>query len=353
MNQRKSDNLEKSSVEPVLEEGRIAQRAARRMERRAKAKEETIDNAFTRSLDALKAEDLKKQPRRKRHRRGFTVTQWIALGLCALVFIYAGVEVSETLFEYAEGQRQYDELRAIFYADTSADDYLPEPWPAVGAADWETSKQLAALQDEENPFASAAQSELDFQVILARLSKLKSLNADTYGWIKITGTDVDYPVMQGADNNFYLRRSFYKTPLNSGSIFVDSACSSPDENYNTVIYGHNMKDGTMFHSLFNLENESYFNSAEIRLMTPNGVYVYEVYSVHRPHETEQFFHTEFNPASYAEFVAWTKEQSLMDNSAISVTSSDKIITLSTCVSTTNEEPYRFVVHGVLRAIVTS
>ncbi|MBQ2730781.1 MAG: class B sortase [Clostridia bacterium] len=345
--------FEKDQASPISDESKIAQRRAKDGVRLARKKTQKAATVLTESLDRLTEEDFSVRPKRKKTSRGFTVTQWIVLGLCLLVFLFSGYKFAGNLLEYAEAKKQYDELKEIFYSEGNSGDYLAEPSLAPSTPDLLSSMQTSAADAAANNSVSGMGDEENYQVILARLAKLKSLNEDTYGWLKVSGTDVDYPVVQGEDNDYYLRRSFYRSYLNSGSIFVDSNCKSLSENRNTVIYGHNMKDGTMFHSLHNLNNQNYFESAEIRLMTTEGIYVYDVYSVHQPHEMDRFFYTEFTDAEWREFLDWTKKQSFFPNSDVSLSRDDKIITLSTCVSTTQEEAYRFVVHGVLREVLTA
>lgn len=352
-NENRLQGVASPAQDSPIDPASIAHRRAVDGIRRKKRVKQTPVTPLTESLDRLKAEDFTKQGKRKKSSRGFTVTQWVLLGVCGAVFAFSLWRVAANLFEYAEAQRQYEELKELFYSASTGGDYLPEPSLAPSTPDLTTSMQQNAADKQQNSILSGFGTEENYSVIQARLKKLKSLNADTYGWLTVSGTDVDYPVVQGPDNDYYLRRSFYQSTLNAGSIFVDASCSTPAESRNTVIYGHNMKDGTMFHSLHNLKNQTYFDAAEIRLMTENGVFVYEVYSVHQPHETAQFFYTDFTDVTWQEFLDWTKAQSLFDNSNVSLSSSDKVITLSTCVSTTTEEPYRFVVHGVLRKVIRS
>ena len=349
-NLQNTPNTPEERTPVTIDEASIAQRRASDGSRIARKKKTVEKTPLVTSLDALTEKDFSKKSKCKKTSRSFTVGQWVILGLCAAVFIFSGFKFAGNLFEYAEAKKQYDELKEIFYSAMTSGDYLAEPLPAVSTPDLLSSMQTSAADKEQNATLGAMGDEDNFQLILARLTKLKSLNSDTYGWLRVSGTDVDYPVVQGKDNDYYLRRSFYKSYLNSGSIFVDAACGSPAESRNVVIYGHNMKDGTMFHSLHNLNNQTYFDAAEIRLMTEDGIYIYEVYSVHRPHEMDKFFYTEFNDAEWQEFLNWTKMQSFFPNSDVSLSPSDKVITLSTCVSTTNKEPYRFVVHGVLREV---
>lgn len=343
---------EDEDVPYEIDPASIAQRRAQDGVRKTRKQKQELKTPLTESLDELTAEDFSVRPKRKKSSRGFTATQWVVLALCLSVFVFSGYKVAGNLLEYAEAKKQYDELKEIFYSSLALSDQLVEPLPAPSTPDLLSSMQTSGADVDFNTTLSDLGEEENYQVILARLAKLKSLNDDTYGWLTVSGTDVDYPVVQGDDNEYYLYHSFYKNYLNSGSIFVDASCLSPLENRNTVIYGHNMKDGTMFRSLHRLKDQTYFDSAEIRLMTPEGIYVYEVYSVHQPHEMDRFFYTDFTDATWQEFLDWTKAQSFFENDDVQLSVSDRVITLSTCVSQ-NERSYRLAVHGVLRRIITA
>ena len=329
---------------------KIAQRRAMDGVRRARRAPEKFQTPLTESLDKLTPDDFQNKGRKKPVRRGFTVTQWIALGLCLAVFVFAAYKVIVDLLDYAEAQKEYNALAELFYQGIGEGDTLAKT--NVGATTTDLLTSMESPSEDENTLLSGGGTD-NYPVIKARLQKLKAMNADTYGWIYVSGTSIDYPVMQSYSNDYYLRRGFYGNFLNSGSIFADSSCSSPKENRNTVLYGHNMKDGTMFHTLHNLKNRQYFDNAEIRLMTEEGIFVYEVYSVHVPKETDMFFHTSFNEAGWKEFLRWTQADSMFQKQDIELNPNDRVITLSTCTSTTTEEPYRFVVHGVLRKIIDS
>lgn len=335
---------------PEIPVEKIAQRRAVSGVRRARRAPEKPSTPLTESLERLTQDDFGNKGRRKPKRRGFTVTQWIALSLCLAVFLFAAYKVIVDLFDYAEAQKEYSALAELFYHGVGADDTLVKPLPGPTTMDLLTAMETPV--EEESSLLPGTPSD-SYPIIKARLQKLKALNPDTYGWLYVSGTSIDYPVVQSSSNDYYLRRGFYGNFLNSGSIFADSTCSLPSENRNTVIYGHNMKDGTMFHTLHNLKNRQYFDSAEIRLMTEEGIFVYEVYSVHVPKESDMFFHTSFNDAGWREFLRWTKEDSVFVRQDLELKETDRVITLSTCTNTTTEEPYRFVVHGVLRRIIAS
>lgn len=89
---------------------------------------------------------------------------------------------------------------------------------------------------------------------------LAGINPEIVGWIRIPDTQVDYPLVQGTDNQFYLSHDFYGREQAAGCIFLDWECESDFSSRNTVIYGHNMRDGSMFRQLVQYTDETFFQS---------------------------------------------------------------------------------------------
>lgn len=88
---------------------------------------------------------------------------------------------------------------------------------------------------------------------------LREINPDTAGWIRIPGTEIDYPIVQGSDNNIYLHKSFYGEAAEEGCIFLDFESQRDLRGYHNILYGHNMKNGTMFRDVVRYKEEDYFN----------------------------------------------------------------------------------------------
>ena len=158
---------------------------------------------------------------------------------------------------------------------------------------------------------------------------LSSINDDYMFWINVKGTNIDYPVVQGEDNDFYLNHGFNKEYLSSGSIFLDYRNNFNDD-FNSVIYGHHMRNRTMFGELMKFKEEEFFkNNKDITITSKDGTYDYEIFAV-------GVFDAEFsyNDVSFSdenEFSNFLNK--IMSNSTYKrdiVDSSDKIITLSTC-----------------------
>lgn len=178
---------------------------------------------------------------------------------------------------------------------------------------------------------------------------LSNINPDFRFWLKVDNTNIDYPVLQGTDNNFYLNKDIYKNKLGSGSIFMDYRNNFEDDE-NTIIYGHNMKNKTMFSQLENFKNEDFFNeNNKIRIITNDKEYVYEVFSSYYVDPSYNYIVPNFNNDSeYDKYLFGIVNRSI-NNSNINVSSKDKIITLSTCSYETNNT--RTVVHGKLIDVI--
>lgn len=116
---------------------------------------------------------------------------------------------------------------------------------------------------KENVKISKNERKIDFK-------KLKSQNQDIAGWIYIRGTTIDYPIVQGKDNEEYLHQDFNKKKSSSGTIFLDNNCKKDFTSDNNIIYGHHMKNGTMFAQLLKFREKSFLKKHnEIMIFTPD------------------------------------------------------------------------------------
>ena len=152
---------------------------------------------------------------------------------------------------------------------------------------------------------------------------------DSVGWLYIPDTNIDYPIMQSGDNEYYTRRAVDGSYLYAGSLFMDYRCSSDFSDFNSVIYGHNMGNGTMFADIPNYENEEYFmNHSYGWLTTENDVRLIDFFAVARTSDTSGLYLAAPN------FNEWDNQ---LRNYAsiykeIEVTESDHLLMLSTCTS---------------------
>lgn len=174
--------------------------------------------------------------------------------------------------------------------------------------------------------------------VMSKLKYYKETGApDLYGWIIIDGTDIDYPLVQSADNDFYLNHSEFGEWREIGSIFVDYRNRKNVEdpyNYNIVMYGHNLTWGGMFHDVQTMfENEQIFRDAYIYIYTFDGIYVYEPFAVYEANAYYQYFRTHFDyPHEFVDFANEMKGNSIYAED-VEFYGDDRMITLSTCTNT--------------------
>ena len=174
-------------------------------------------------------------------------------------------------------------------------------------------------------------------------AKLKQKNSDAIAWIKVNGTDIDFPVVKGTDNSYYLTHNFDKEKNKAGWIFADYRNKFDGTDKNIIIYGHNMKNGSMFASLKDVIKEVWYNNENnkyIALITENENCKYQVFSVYQI-ETEEYY-LQTNISNFKEFVEKIKGRSKKDFN-VDIKETDSILTLSTCADNTK---YRVVLHAV-------
>ncbi len=168
--------------------------------------------------------------------------------------------------------------------------------------------------------------EIDFNQLLKR-------NSDTVGWIQVKGTNINYPIVQTTDNSFYLNHAFDKTKNEAGWVFMDYRNDAVNFNQNTILYAHSRLTGSMFGSLKNILNSSWYTNKDnhiIRLSTPTENTMWQVFSVYTIPKESYYITPNFNSnEAYQEFLNTMKSRSEVEFSA-EVNTNDKILTLSTC-----------------------
>ena len=177
--------------------------------------------------------------------------------------------------------------------------------------------------------------------------ELMALNSDTIGWIRFDPEPaiINYPIVQGKDNQEYLHKTFSANDNSLGTIFLNVENNPNFRDQNSIIYGHRMKDGSMFRHLQDYEDRAFWEANPyFYIYTPDGQeLIYHIYSMGEVLDTSDTYLTEFNTEEeYQNFLNMTKQVSLYDT-GIEVTTSDTIVTLSTCTSASDNQ---FVVRGV-------
>lgn len=175
--------------------------------------------------------------------------------------------------------------------------------------------------------------------------ELKKINNNCIGWIYIPNTKINYPLVQAEDNQFWLNHAFDGTKNTSGSIFV-SKRNNGFLNQNTIVYGHNKKDGSMFADLHKYENATFAKENPfVYIKTENRLTCYKVFSAHATMDGSDVYTCDFTKTAFQKYINVALTKSQIENGDISISASDKIITLSTCMSR-GIKLERFVVQAV-------
>ena len=187
----------------------------------------------------------------------------------------------------------------------------------------------------------------EYVSVLPQYADLFSLNPDFAGWLQIPGTDIDYPVMQTPeDPEYYLGRNFYGAETDRGSIFADGRCDLARPSENIILHGHHMRDGTMFGSLMDYEDKSFWEEHKyIFFDTITETHTYEVIavfisSVNAGADFPYYQFVDSDEIGYDSFIRLCKKNALYDT-GVDAVYGENLLTLSTCEYTADNN--RFVV----------
>jgi len=177
------------------------------------------------------------------------------------------------------------------------------------------------------------------------LAALREVNPDVTGWIEIPGTELSYPVVQSADNHYYLDHNWKQDANRGGSIFLESTNRADFTDFHTIVYGHRMRDGSMFGSLRHYKEQSYWQEhPNIYVAAENRVYRYAIFSAHESGVRDLTYRLDLVESGLqGEFLQYCADESVIN--AGGAPEDSRILTLSTC--TGNGYRTRWVVHGYL------
>ena len=257
----------------------------------------------------------------------------IIFGLLVLALIMAEAvsawQVYIPLQEDAESVQTYDNLTAYIHLSEIS---LPSGSPTEG--------QIESITQEE-PVEPPKQAfpQVDFEA-------LQAINPDVTGWLIIDGTNINYPVVLGRDNQYYLRHLFTGEYNAAGCIFLDSRNTRGFADRHSILYGHHMGNGTMLNGLMDYKEQAFYDAhLTTLLLAPTGNYKIEFLSGYVASIRAEAWQVEFgSEEGFAEWIHAAKSKSLFQ-SRMAPIQSDRILTLSTC--SYEFENARFVLHGVL------
>ena len=242
------------------------------------------------------------------------------------VFLFSGYKLLSTLLEYRKAANMYNGLTGEFVSERSGE-AAPDTTGAPGAAG------IAGAVSTQRPGAgqSASSQPMERSPIEVDFSALLAKNRDAVGWIYSPDTVINYPVVQGSDNDYYLHRLIDGTWNPSGTIFVDARDTRCFDGRSAILYGHHMNDGSMFASIVNYKKQDYYAAHQnLYLNTPSGNYRLAVFSGFVTYADSSVYTFDFaGDAEFMDYVAKMKGFSDF-SSDVTVSASDRIAVLSTC-----------------------
>lgn len=248
----------------------------------------------------------------------------IALALfLGIVAIVAATALFLIFREYHVGDSSYQELAGYAVLQEETQEALTSPQPP----------------GDEGGSAASGPPEVDFEALTAK-------NPDCIGWIYSPGTVINYPIVQGDDNDYYQSHTFDRITNRCGGIFLDTLNESDFSDRNSIIYGHHMKNGTMFASLTGYTEQAYYDEHPyLWLVTPEKTYMLRVFSGFLTDTESDVWQLSFS--SDKSYQDWLKEMCRKSNfkSGLSPKSADHIITLATC--SYEYDNARYVLMGIL------
>lgn len=243
----------------------------------------------------------------------------VALTICiiifAAIFIFSAYKLWTIFSEYKAGEDVYDGITETVVST-----------PTV-------TEDNRAEEEEKIPL------DVDFEA-------LRAINPDVIGWIYSEDTVINYPVVQGSDNEYYLHHLINGDYNGSGTIFVDVNNSPDITDANTIIYGHHMKNGSMFKSIVGYRNQEYYDSHPVMyFLTPEHNYKVEIFAGYTtPADSDTYTFGFADTEAFMSYIADCVSQSDFSTD-VEITENDRIITLSTCTYEYNDA--RYVVQGKL------
>lgn len=264
--------------------------------------------------------------------------------LCAVVFLFSGTQLFRTMYDYRHN--------ATVLA--AAQEVREEAEERYGEADTLYLRERQKAREQKNELASSEvvrgtlRAE-DNDSIRPQFQTLQQLNPEMIGWIRIDGTPIDYPILQAVDNDYYLYRNYKAQKSKAGSIFMDFRNDVSADDRNTVLYGHRLKDGSMFQSLTNFLDEDFFRTHRtIEFDTMYDRFDAEIFAVYYTTVDFDYIQTDFTTdEEYRALLEEIQEKSFFE-SDVHVTEEDRILTLSTCDYTLDPNEGRLVVHAKLK-----
>lgn len=266
----------------------------------------------------------KNSGKRKKKTSAGDIIAMLILFIAIMVAVLAGYKIYSIMMEYKAGVDEYSEI---------ADTVIKER-----DADAEKIKKLKDVNGKEVKHW-ASPLEIDFDT-------LKSINDNVSGWLYMESLpDISYPIVQGTDNEYYLHHTYKKDSVFAGSIFMDCKNTKDFSDQNTIVYGHNMKNGSMFGNLKSYKSQEVVDkSPYFWVITPDEAYKYKIFAIYTANVDGDTYTLIKGPGKETiDYGNRMEAKSNINTGEYQFKETDKIVTLSTC---TGDSSTRFVVQGV-------
>lgn len=229
-----------------------------------------------------------------KHARKQNIFHKIIMAVLICVALVSGVWVIVEMAENYRTQQEYERL-AQMVRQQQEEESVPETETQVEETQEKTQEDTQPETERETqpPYVSP----IDFE-------ELARINPDVVGWIRIPNTNIDYPIVQGETNDIYLHRSFEGEETAAGSIFLDFASQKDLRGYNSIFYGHHMRNGSMFRDIVYYKEEEYFKEHQyFEIYTPKETIHLKAVSCYYIENDPMVRRTKFKSrAAFQEFV---------------------------------------------------
>lgn len=258
--------------------------------------------------------------------------RYLIIGIAAIGVIVAGIMVFTTYNEYRKAEEEYSGLEQYVGSDSGSSEGTDESTAKNNKEDTREFKQNFNRSDFPD-------MDIDYE-------GLHKVNRDYIGWIYVGSAGINYPVVQGADNEYYLHNTFENKPNFAGCIFIDCQDKADLTMFNTFVYGHAMKNGTMFGNLRKLRRDPSLvkNDPYIYMFMKDGIYRYQIYSYYIDEKESNMYYSADNLKEYRQYFRDAIDKSMAECEA-KPNEENNSITLVTC-SGAGSQKQRFFVHGI-------
>ena len=267
----------------------------------------------------------------------------VIIVIASFALVVSGIMFGKSLIEYKQAEAEYEGLESYAKVGAGIKSSKTAPADSKGSDDEEEE-----TEEEEDRSIPRNYNRDDFPDIGVDFEGLMKINASCVCWVYAPGAQINHPVVQGADNEFYLHHTFEMKKNSAGCVFMDYEVDPMLTSWNTFIYGHNMKNGTMFGHLKNYINNPavYEKDPYIYIFRPEGIYRYEIFSFYLDPTDSKMYYTCSTFREYRAYLREATKKSVHECAAKS--DPDKnIVTLVTC-SGSGSNKQRFFVHGVAK-----